>query len=137
MEAGSCPDKDGDAVLPRDFSAKYLLRNVLAIDKTTGPRRNAKIPFTTKPGTRIEANQKQNPLTTRAKNPRVNSVTGKDRMLRIGLMKELTTPMTTAATIAAGKFAKSTPGNKISTMSSESAVAKVVNKNPSIVNLPL
>jgi hypothetical protein len=109
-----------------------LFKNVLAKDKTIGARINAISPFIAKPGARIEANHRQNPFTTKEKIPRVKKVIGKDKAVRIGLMKALTNPMITPATSAEGKLAISTPGTTMSTTSRLNAVAKTVNKYPII-----
>ena len=53
-------------------------------------------------------------------------------MERMGRMKELTAPTATAATIAAGKLAISTPGTAKSTINSPNAVAIVVTRKPTI-----
>jgi hypothetical protein len=51
----------------------------------------------------------------------------------IGLTEELISPIAKAAIIAAGKFARSTPGTTRSTINKLNAVATVVKKNPIIV----
>lgn len=102
--------------------------NVLAKDRTTGPRINAAIPCTAKPGTKTAANQKQKPLTIRENAPKLRKFRGKDRADKIGLIELLIKPMTTAAIKAAGKFAISTPRKRISTISKLNAVANTVRK---------
>jgi hypothetical protein len=110
------------------FSAKYLLRNVLAKDNTTGPRIKANSPLTMKPGTKSAANQKQIPLTTREKAPRLNRLSGNDKVDKTGFTEPLIKPIATPAIIAAGKLAKLTPGTRISTINKLNAVAKTVKK---------
>jgi len=89
-------------------------------------------PFISKPGARIEASHRQNPFTTKEKIPKVRNVIGKDKAVRIGLMKALTSPMITPAINAEGKLAIFTPGTMISTISRLNAVAKIVKRYPVI-----
>lgn len=93
---------------------------------------NASGPLTVKPGTNNDANQKQKPFTMNENKPKLKKLIGRDRIERIGRMTELTAPTTTAASIAAGKLAISTPGTTKSTTSNPNAVAIVVTKNPII-----
>ena len=58
----------------------------------------------------------------------MTKVSGRDSSDRIGLIEELTNPIATAAIIAAGKLAISTPGTIRSTISKPNAVASVVTK---------
>jgi hypothetical protein len=89
---------------------------------------NAKNPFIVNPGTIIEASHSNIPFRTKENNPRVMKVRGRDKTCKTGLMKTLTNPMTTAASIAAGKLAMSTPGTNVSTTRSPKAVASTVTK---------
>lgn len=98
-----------------------------------GANRNANIPLTLNPGTRTDANQKHNPLTTKEKPPRVRIVIGKDKREMTGLTSALTAPMDNPAIKAEGKLAKLTPGKIISTTNKLRAVANNINKFPSIV----
>jgi hypothetical protein len=116
------------------FSAKYLLRKVLAKDKTTGPSKKAIIPETLNPGTMTDANQKQIPFTTRENAPRVKKFNGRDSAERVGLTELLIKPMTTAAIKAEGKLAISTPGTIKSTISKLNAVASAIKNVPDIVS---
>ena len=88
----------------KPFSAKYLLRKVLAKERTTGPIIKAINPWTWKPGTKTDANQKQIPLIIRENPPNVRYVKGKDKILMVGLTPLLIKPITTAAIKAAGKL---------------------------------
>ncbi len=94
---------------------------------------NANKPFTAKPGTNKDANQKQKPLTTRENSPRVKKLIGSDNIESTGRMVEFTNPMTTPATNALGKLAMFTPGTSKSMISKPKAVAKVVKKYPMIL----
>lgn len=113
---------------------KYLPRSVLTAVKMTGPRIKASKPLTWNPGARMEANQKHKPLTTSEKAPNVKMFAGRDRTDKIGFIKALTAPMATAAIIAAGKFAKSTPLKMMSTTNKLSAVASNVKNVPNMVS---
>ena len=116
-----------------NFSAKYLLKKVLTKDKRTGARINASNPATLNPGTKTEASQKDTPLTTNENAPKLNKLSGRDRVDKIGLINELTAPMETAAIKATGNVARSTPGKTISTTSRLSAVASKVKSVPIII----
>jgi hypothetical protein len=83
---------------------------VLTKERMMGAKIKAITPWTAKPGTRIEAIQRQSPLTTSIKAPRVKMVAGKDRIKIIGLIKVLTKPMTIPAIMATGKLANFIPG---------------------------
>jgi hypothetical protein len=109
-------------------SAIYLLRKVLTKDKITGPNTNANKPLTANPGTNKEANQKQTPFTISENDPRLKKLSGSDRVDRIGFTEEFTKPIATAAIIAAGNVAISTPGTARSTTSRLRAVANQVKK---------
>jgi hypothetical protein len=110
-----------------------LLIKVLEKDRITGPRRNATIPRTEKPGTKAAANAKQMPLTTSENAPKLKKLSGKDKVDRIGFTEPLTKPITNAAIIAAGKLAILTPGTTKSTISRLKAVAIAVNTGPNII----
>jgi hypothetical protein len=120
-----------------NFSAKYLLRNVLTIERITGARIKDTKPATLKPGTKRAANQKHKPLTTKEKVPKLKILRGRDNSDITGFTPELTKPITSAATKAAGKFAKFTPGKIISTTKRLKAVAKMVKNEPNIILLLL
>ena len=89
-------------------------------------------PATLNPGTKIEANQKHKPFTTKENAPKLRIVSGKDNKDIIGLIPAFTKPIPKAAIKAAGKLAKSTPGNTISTTKRLSAVANKVKSEPII-----
>jgi hypothetical protein len=97
---------------------------VFAEDRTTGARRKATSPCTLNPGTKNAAKEKQIPLTTSEKAPKVKKLIGNDRVDRTGLTEPLIAPITPPAIKAAGKLAISTPfGKIISTISKLKAVA--------------
>jgi hypothetical protein len=114
------------------FSEKYLSKKVLTTERTIGPTMKASNPLTTKPGTRIEANQKQRPLITSAKAPKVMIVRGRERREMRGLIKALIAPIAAAAMRAIGKLAITTPLNRISTTNKPRAVANIDSNNPII-----
>ena len=118
-----------------NFSAKYLVKKVLTKDKSTGAKINDNKPATLKPGTKIEANQKHKPFTTKENVPKLRILSGKDSKDITGLIPVLTTPIPNAAINAAGKLAKSTPGNIISTTKRLRAVDSNVNNEPIIIYL--
>jgi hypothetical protein len=105
---------------------------VLTNDNTTGPRIKANRPLTLNPGTNTEASQKHRPLITSENAPKLMMLSGNDRVDKIGRTAELKKPRTKAAIIAAGKFAKSTPGTIKSTTSKLRAVANNVKKVPNM-----
>lgn len=86
----------------------------------------ASIPVTWNPGTTTDANQKHKPLTIKAKNPRLKTVMGRETKLNAGLIEPFTTPITAAATKAAGKLARLTPEKRISTTNKLRAVPSIV-----------
>ncbi|OIP71090.1 MAG: hypothetical protein AUK48_12935 [Oscillatoriales cyanobacterium CG2_30_44_21] len=106
------------------------MRKVLQKDRTIGARINAQKPLIVNPGTIIDANHSNMPLRMNENNPRVMKVSGRDKTCRIGLIKALTKPMTTAASNAEGKLAMSTPGTIRSTTRSPKAVASMVRRYP-------
>lgn len=114
------------------LSAKYLLRNVLAIERIMGAAIKAIRPETLKPGTNSDANQKHKPLITKENAPRLRMFKGKDKSESVGLTLELNKPITNPAIIAAGKLARLTPGKIISTTKRLRAVAKTVKNAPNI-----
>jgi hypothetical protein len=67
-------------------------------------------PSTWKPGTIALANNTNKAFITSKKSPRVNTVTGKDNITNIGLIKIFTKAKTAAAKIAVKKLATLTPG---------------------------
>jgi hypothetical protein len=67
-------------------------------------------------------------LTTKEKVPKLKIVRGKDSRDNRGLMAELTTPIATPASKAAGKLAKSTPGKIMSITNKLRAVIKTVKR---------
>ena len=89
-------------------------------------------PATLNPGTNKEASQKHKPLITKVNAPKLRILIGKDINDKNGLTALFIIPITTAATIAAGKFAKSTPGKIISTTNKLKAVANKVKSVPNI-----
>jgi hypothetical protein len=109
------------------------LIRVFVKDKITGATINATSPCTAKPGTNTDASQKQKPLITREKAPKVTRLMGKDKAEKMGLTEPLINPTTRAAIIAAGKLAILTPGKIISTTSKLKAVANTVKKADIIV----
>jgi hypothetical protein len=115
------------------FSAKYLLKKVLTMDRIIGATIKATKPATRKPGTKRAANQKHKPLTTKENPPKLTTLRGKDNNDIAGLTPELIKPITNAATRAAGKFARFTPGKIISTTNKLNAVAKIVKNEPNII----
>lgn len=106
---------------------------VLAKDNITGPMKKAIIPLTANPGVTAAANQKQSPLTTREKAPKVSKLTGKVSIDNTGLIEPFIKPITKPAIKADGKLAMLTPGSTISTISKLNAVASVVKNMPNIV----
>ncbi len=74
---------------------------MLTKDKIAGPKIKASKPLTLNPGTRTEDSQKQKPLTTNEKAPKLTKLRGRDKVDRIGLINELTAPIVTAAIKAA------------------------------------
>ena len=86
-----------------------------------------------KPGTkRLEA-QRRNTFIRIAKSPKVSSEMGRAINCRIGRIKVLTTPITTAATIAAESEARRKPGTKYST--TRSAKTFIASLTISLINL--
>lgn len=65
-----------------------------------------------KPGTNLEVNQRRATLIKNAVMPKVTIEIGRAISWSIGLIKVLTTPMTTAATIAAEISDKINPGTR-------------------------
>ena len=106
---------------------------VLAKERITGPTKNARIPFTTNPGVKAAANQKQNPLITRENAPKVIKFSGKENNDSTGLIEPFIKPITKPAIKADGKFARLTPGSTISTISKLNAVARVVKNRLNII----
>ena len=116
-----------------NFSAKYLLKKVLTKESITGANINDNKPTTLKPGTKIEANQKHKPLTTKENVPKLNIFSGKENNETTGLTPALITPILTPAISAAGKLAIFTPENIISTTKRLNAVVKIVKSEPIII----
>ena len=114
------------------FSAKYLLINVLAIERIMGAAIKAIRPETLKPGTNSDANQKHKPLITRENAPKLRIFKGKDRSESAGFTPELNKPITNPAIIATGKLANLTPGKIISTTRRLKAVANTVKNEPNM-----
>ena len=118
-----------------NLSAKYLLRKALTKDKSMGAKIKDNKPATLKPATKIEANQKQKPLTIKENAPKLKILRGKDSKAMTGLTPVLTIPIPKAAIKAAGKLAKFTPGNIISTTKRLRAVANKVKSELIIIFL--
>lgn len=68
-----------------------------------------------KPGTRMLANQRRMTLMKKAAIPKVRMEIGRAMSCKIGFIKVLTTPITTAAITAAQRLVKIKPGTKYST----------------------
>ena len=68
-----------------------------------------------KPGTKILVNQRRMTLMKKAAIPKVRIETGRAMSCKIGRIKVLTTPITTAAITAAQRLVKTKPGTKYST----------------------
>jgi hypothetical protein len=64
------------------------------------PQNAPQKPYTVNPGTNQEANQKARPFMIKINNPKVKKVMGNVRTISTGLIKVLTTPRTSAASIA-------------------------------------
>lgn len=100
------------------------------IDSTIDPKKAAKKPsiWKSEPGMRALANHRVKALMTNVNKPKVSKVTGNDKILRIGLTKALTNPITITATRAATKLLTVNPGTIWAVISKATAVASHVNK---------
>ena len=93
-------------------------------------------PATLNPGTNKEASQKHSPLMTSENAPKLKMFMGRESKEITGLTPPLISPITTAATKAAGKLAMLTPEKMISTTSKLRVVASIANKEPIIFFSP-
>jgi len=81
------------------------------------------------PGTTFEVPQRRRTLIRNAAIPKVRSEIGSAMSCKIGLIKVLTTPIATAATIAVHKFASLNPGTRYSTIkSAKTLIASLIKR---------